>query len=73
MMGIYFALCPACKDVGKGTSLSVPRPTNAAGMPIEDTITQEQFFTFLESEMRKIEEFTNGQVCIWPSPMPFLN
>lgn len=42
-------------------------------MPIEDTITQEQFFTFLESEMRKIEEFTNGQVCIWPSPMPLLN
>ena len=31
-------------------------------MPIEDTITQEQFFTFLEAEMRKIEEFTNNQV-----------
>ena len=51
---------------GIGTSLSVPLPTNAAGMPIsagQADITQEDFFKFLESEMRKIEEFTRAQVC----------
>ncbi len=49
---------------GIGTSLSVPLPTNAAGMPrsLEKGITQEEFFTFLESEMRKIESFTKEQV-----------
>ena len=52
---------------GIGTSLSVPLPTNAAGMPIsagQADFTQEDFFKFLESEMRKIEEFTRAQVHI---------
>jgi SPX domain protein involved in polyphosphate accumulation len=48
---------------GKGTSLSVARPTNAAGMPqAGEGITQEQFFSFLEQEMRKIDQFTKKQV-----------
>jgi uncharacterized protein YfdQ (DUF2303 family) len=44
--------------------LSVPRPTNAAGMPVVDgqQMSQEQFFSFLEEEMRKIEQFTKKQV-----------
>ncbi len=46
-----------------GTSLSIPRPTNAAGMPVEGSeISQEQFYAFLEQEMRKIELFTKKQV-----------
>jgi len=51
------------QSTGIGTSLSVPRPTNAAGMPVDET-TQEDFFIFLENEMRKIEEFTKQQVYI---------
>ena len=53
------------QDTGKGTSLSIPRQTNAAGMPIEEAssnISQEQFYGFLEQEMRKIEQFTKKQV-----------
>lgn len=47
----------------KATSLSIPRPTNAAGMPLAGKqISQEQFFAFLEQEMRKIEQFTKKQV-----------
>lgn len=43
--------------------MSIPRPTNAAGMPVEGSqITQEQFYAFLEQEMRKIEMFTKKQV-----------
>ncbi len=53
---------------GKGTSLSVPRPTNAAGIPLErpEEATQEQFYNMLEQEMRKIEQFTKKMVnlCI---------
>jgi SPX domain protein involved in polyphosphate accumulation len=52
-------------DTGKGASLSVSRPTNAAGMPIgakEDHVTQEQFFSFIEQEIRKIDMFTKKQV-----------
>lgn len=47
-----------------GTSLSVPRPTNAAGMPLRKAITstQEDFFMVLESEMKKIEQFTKEHV-----------
>jgi SPX domain protein involved in polyphosphate accumulation len=48
---------------GIGTSLSVPVPTNAAGMPMkQQEVTQEEFFRVLESEMRKIEDFTHTQV-----------
>lgn len=52
------------QSTGIGTSLSVPKPTNAAGMPVNlaDQVTQEEFFTYLEGEMRKIEEFTKQQV-----------
>lgn len=42
-------------------SLSVPLPTNAAGMPVEQ-MSQEKFYAFLEQEMRKIEQFTKKQV-----------
>ena len=44
-------------DTGKGASLSVARPTNAAGLP-ENQSTQEQFFSFIEQEIRKIDKFT---------------
>lgn len=50
----------------KGTSLSVTRPTNAAGVRVSrgsgEQITQEHFFSFLESEMKKIEQFTKKKV-----------
>lgn len=52
-------------DTGKGASLSVSRPTNAAGMPLkakEDIVTQEQFFSFIEQEIRKIDLFTKRMV-----------
>ena len=47
-----------------GASLSVSRPTNAAGMPTEgeDIVTQEQFFAFIEQEIRKIDLFTKRMV-----------
>lgn len=45
---------------GYGTSLSVPRPTNAAGVP--DELTQESFYKLIEDEMRKIEQFTEKMV-----------
>ena len=48
--------------------MSVPRPTNAAGMPVEEVgseVTQEQFYAYLEQEMRKIEQFTKKQVHIF--------
>lgn len=48
-----------------GTSLSIPRPTNAAGMPthrIDAGISQEHFYAFLEEELKKIEKFTKHQV-----------
>lgn len=45
------------------TSLTVPRPTNAAGVPLEGAnISQEQFYAVLEQEMRKIEHFTRAKV-----------
>eukprot|EP01041_Mallomonas_annulata_P011239 gene11239-23500_t len=50
---------------GKGIALTVPLPTNAAGMPIDRAVlelTQEQFYSFLEQEMRKIEQFTKKMV-----------
>ncbi|KAJ1436068.1 VTC domain-containing protein [Ochromonadaceae sp. CCMP2298] len=49
----------------KGASLSISRPTNAAGMPtqrLDSGISQEDFYAFLEREMRKIEQFTKHQV-----------
>jgi SPX domain protein involved in polyphosphate accumulation len=57
------------QSTGIGTSLTVPRPTNAAGMPVDQTVqvTQEDFFVFLESEMKKIEEFTRSQVLYFNS------
>jgi len=48
-------------DTGKGASLSVARPTNAAGLP-ENQSTQEQFFSFIEQEIRKIDLFTKRMV-----------
>jgi SPX domain protein involved in polyphosphate accumulation len=48
----------------RGTSLSVPRPTNAAGMPQnEPTVTAEMFHTFVEQEMHKIDSFTTERIA----------
>ena len=49
-------------STGIGTSLSVPPPTNAAGVPDHESVTQEDFFNLIESEMRKINDFTKQQV-----------
>eukprot|EP00598_Pedospumella_elongata_P002752 CAMPEP_0184973280 /NCGR_PEP_ID=MMETSP1098-20130426/5134_1 /TAXON_ID=89044 /ORGANISM="Spumella elongata, Strain CCAP 955/1" /LENGTH=726 /DNA_ID=CAMNT_0027495727 /DNA_START=49 /DNA_END=2229 /DNA_ORIENTATION=+ len=61
-----FFLTNAQNTGEKGTSLSIPRPTNAAGMPTQRidsaTITQEHFYQCLEEEIRKIEKFTKDQV-----------
>ena len=47
----------------KGTSLSVPKATNATGtLATEPEVTQEAFFTILEEEMKKIEAFTKKMV-----------
>lgn len=43
------------------TSLSIPRPTNAAGVPMSK-LTQESFYKLLEDEMKKIETFTQNIV-----------
>ena len=68
----------AAHDTGRGASLSVARPTNAAGMPLgakEDHVTQEQFFSFIEQEIRKIDMFTKKQVgqslstALWESAL----
>ena len=59
--------------IGKGTSLSVPPPTNAAAQPISSGIkrerggstgeyTQESFYEVIELEMKKIETFTKSTV-----------
>jgi hypothetical protein len=47
--------------------LSISRPTNAAGMPtqrLDSGISQEDFYAFLDREMKKIEQFTKHQVSI---------
>ena len=60
-------------EVVEGVGLSVPPPTNAAGQaiaPLNKTDsqygphegTQEEFYYFLESEMKKIELFTRKKV-----------
>ena len=43
------------------TSLSIPRPTNAAGVPTSK-LTQESFYKLLEEQMKKIEQFTQSIV-----------
>jgi SPX domain protein involved in polyphosphate accumulation/uncharacterized membrane protein YidH (DUF202 family) len=59
--------------MGKGTSLSVPPPTNAAAQPVSESnarerggsvgdVTQESFYEVLETEMKKIETFTKNTV-----------
>lgn len=55
---IHLAVAPVNQRIA---SLSVPVPTNAAGMPVEP-MSQEKFYAFLEQEMRKIEQFTKKQV-----------
>lgn len=53
------------EETGRSVALTVPQQTNAAGMPIEKAVadmTQEQFYSFLEQEMRKIEQFTKKMV-----------
>jgi len=59
--------------ISKGTSLSVPPPTNAAAQPTPDAVkrtrggstgeeTQESFYEVLEGEMKKIETFIKTTV-----------
>jgi SPX domain protein involved in polyphosphate accumulation len=53
------------------TSLSVPRPTNAAGVPLPtNKLTQESFYKLLEDEMKKIESFTQLVVREIALPRP---
>ena len=47
---------------GIGTSMSVPRPTNAAAQPITMDVSHESFYNILESEMRKIDKFTTDMI-----------
>ena len=49
------------------TSLSIPRPTNAAGVQISGKSSKENFYAFLEQEMKKIENFTKAKVRILPT------
>jgi len=45
-------------------SLAKPVPLNAAAQPrSKSEVTHEEFFALLESNMRKIENFTKEQVC----------
>jgi hypothetical protein len=53
---------PKVNHKAGGTSLTIPLPTNAAGMPMDDPINQEMFYDFLEQEMKKIEMFTRKEV-----------
>jgi hypothetical protein len=55
------------------TSLSIPRPTNAAGVPISGQASQEDFYVFLEQEMKKIESFTKTKVFEQKHPSTFLH
>jgi SPX domain protein involved in polyphosphate accumulation len=51
------AVQPISPSATMATSLSIPRPTNAAGVPMSK-LTQESFYKLLEDEMKKIEQFT---------------
>lgn len=47
----------------RNTSLTVPRPTDSSGMPVNSDVTAEMFYSFIEDEMRKIDTFTQQKVA----------
>ena len=54
---------PAVEENKRGTSLSVSRPTDQSGMPINTpAVTAEMFYVFIEAEMRKIDQFTKDKL-----------
>lgn len=57
------AVQPTSPTAMNATSLSIPRPTNAAGVPMQE-LTQESFYKLLEDEMKKIESFTQTVVSL---------
>lgn len=52
----------AVPDEGIGSSLSTPIPTTMEGMQLDNISSQEDFFTLLDREMKKIELFTKERV-----------
>ena len=61
-------LGPSNASKNTGIALTVPVPTNAAGMPVDRAlvdVTQEQFYSFLEQKMRKIEQFTKKMASLF--------
>mmetsp|Transcript_20195 Transcript_20195/g.42079 ORF Transcript_20195/g.42079 Transcript_20195/m.42079 type:complete len:726 (-) Transcript_20195:42-2219(-) len=61
-------LAPTHNTSSREVSLTMPPPTNRLGAPITDLkggmddITQEAFFTAIDDELKKIEEYTKGRV-----------
>jgi len=54
---------PAVEENKRETSLSVSRPTDQSGMPINTpAVTAEMFYVFIEDEMRKIDQFTKDKL-----------
>jgi hypothetical protein len=60
----YNAGVKSPSDRAEKVSLTKSQPTNAKGVPDKATTvkTQEQFYAMLESEMRKIDDFTKKMV-----------
>lgn len=52
----------AVPDDGIGTSLSTPLPTTVEGVQLDTITSQEEFFSLLDQEMKKIETFTKERV-----------
>jgi hypothetical protein len=65
---IWLMIYNTCIHLTLQVSLTKSQPTNAKGVPDKATSTgqpvrtQEQFFTVLEAEMRKIDDFTKKMV-----------
>jgi len=55
-------LAPTSNIENRQVSLSMPPPTTSLGLPETDPITQEAFFSLLDSELIKIEVFTSKRV-----------
>ena len=63
----------AVPDDGIGTSLSTPLPTTLEGMQLNDITSQEEFFSLLDKEMKKIEVFTKEKVLMSNKSVIFLS
>lgn len=54
-----FHLCHRSADqVSRAVSISAPPPTNARGLPTMSEITDENFFSKMDSELTKVEKHT---------------